>query len=72
MKEENINALESLSKTAYRSGILPVFLGILILFIGAVNNETTTILTGLFVFIVGYSFVKISSKISNVLKSEKN
>ena len=72
MKEENVKALESLSKTAYRSGILPVFLGILILFIGVVNKETSTTLTGLFVFIVGYAFIKISSKISNVLKSEKN
>jgi len=72
MKEENSKALENLSKTASRSGILPIFLGILIGFIGIINNNTQDILTGLFVFVVGYAFIKIASKITQVVKDESS
>jgi len=71
MKDENLNALETLSKTAYRSGMLPIFLGILIGFIGIINKSTQDILTGLFVFVVGYALIKIAKKISQVVNDEK-
>lgn len=70
MKDENQKELKNLSKTAYRSGILPVFLGVLILFIGVINKDVFDSAVGIFVFIVGYSFVKISSKLKAVLIKE--
>ena len=72
MKEENLKQLQSLSKTAYRSGILPVFLGLLIAFIGMVNRSTQDILTGIFVFVVGYAFVKIATKVSKITQDERS
>ena len=39
MKEENTKTLESLAKTSYRSGILPIFLGLLIGFVGVISFE---------------------------------
>ena len=71
MKENSIKSLEGLGKTAYRSGVLPIFLGILISFIGVINSNPKDILIGLFVFVVGYSFVNIGRKIRSILMSEK-
>ncbi|MGE0268787.1 MAG: hypothetical protein AB7S78_10080 [Candidatus Omnitrophota bacterium] len=70
MKDENQKELKNLSKTAYRSGILPVFLGVLIAFVGVINKDIFDSAVGLFVFIVGYSFVKISSKLKAILIKE--
>jgi len=72
MKDENKKALENLSKTAHWSGILPIFLGILIGFIGVIQGDVTDIVIGLFVLIVGYSYVKIAQKLNNILSSEDN
>ena len=68
MTDENIKALENLSKTCKRSGILPIWLGILVMFIGLINQDTQIGSVGLFIFIVGYSYIKISAKINNCLK----
>jgi len=70
MKDENQKELKNLSKTAYWSGLLPVFLGVLIVFIGVINKDVFDSAVGIFVFIVGYSFVKISSKLKAVLIKE--
>ena len=64
MNNENIEELRNLSKVCHRSGILPIFLGIVITFIGAVNTNAYTIAVGLLVFTLGYSFVKIAAKIN--------
>ena len=64
MNDNNIKELKNLSKACHNSGILPIFLGILIIFIGGVNRSTYTIAVGLMVFIVGYAFVKIAAKIN--------
>ena len=68
MTDENKKALENLSKTCKRSGILPIFLGILVMFIALINQDTPTGAVGLFVFIVGYSYIKISKKINSCLE----
>jgi len=70
MKDENKKSLENLSRTAYRSGVLPIFLGILICFVGIVQGDVQDILIGLFVLIVGYSYVKIAQKLNNIIRSE--
>lgn len=71
MNEKNVKSLENLSKTCRIAGILPIFLGLLVLFIGVLNKDITSMLTGLFVSIVGYAFVKISAKVNIVLNSER-
>ena len=70
MKSENQQELRNLSRTAYRSGILPFFLGLAIVFIGIRNQDVFDGAVGLFVFIVGYAFVKISSKLKAVIIKE--
>ncbi len=70
MKDENQKALTNLSKTAHISGILPIFLGVLIIFIGVINHDVFDVTIGLFVFIVGYSFVKIAAKLKAILIKE--
>jgi len=72
MREENLKTLEQLGKTCYCAGILPIFLGVLIVFIDAVNRDYGHLLVGLLVFIMGYSFVKISVKISRIIAAEKD
>jgi len=71
MKEENLKILEKLSKTAYRSGILPIFLGVLVVFVDTINRDIPHILVGLFIFITGYSYVKVATKIDKVIDDEK-
>jgi len=64
MDEGNIKELRNLSKVCHRSGILPIFLGILVTFIGGINIDPYTLAVGLLIFIVGYAFVKIADKIN--------
>lgn len=68
MTDEQVKSLENLSKTCKRSGILPIFLGILVMFVAIINKDTTTGAVGLFIFIVGYSYIKIASKIADSIK----
>jgi hypothetical protein len=64
MDDGNIKNLQNLSKVCHRSGILPIFLGVLVMFIGGVNFNPNTLAVGLLIFIVGYAFVKIADKIN--------
>ena len=71
MKEQNAKALDNLSRTCYRSGVFIVFLGVLVSFIHVVNKDFTQALIGLLIFIMGYGYAKIATKVKNVLKSEQ-
>ena len=71
MKEQNSKALDNLSRTCYRSGVFIVFLGILVGFIHVVNQDYAQALVGLLIFITGYGYAKISSKIRTIIKSEQ-
>ncbi|MCK5012629.1 MAG: hypothetical protein KAS66_02330 [Candidatus Omnitrophica bacterium] len=64
MTDENIKNLRNLSKVCHRSGILPIFLGILVMFIGGIDFNAYVLAVGLLIFILGYSFVKIADKIN--------
>lgn len=64
MKDKNLKDLQNLSKVCHRSGILPIFLGVLVVFIGVVNMNPYTLAVGLLIFILGYSYVKIADKIN--------
>ena len=67
MTDKNIKNLQNLSKVCHRSGILPIFLGVLVMFIGGINIDPYTLAVGLLIFIVGYSYVKIADKINKNL-----
>ena len=64
MNDGNIKNLKNLSKVCRNSGVLPIFLGVLVVFIGGVNLDHYTIAVGLLIFSLGYSFVKIAEKIN--------
>ena len=67
MIDKNVKNLQNLSKVCHRSGILPIFLGILIIFIGGIDGNLYILTVGLLIFIVGYSYVKIADKIKKNL-----
>lgn len=72
MKPENIKILESLSLFCHVSGIITVFLGIIVILMDLANNDFGHIQVGFFILITGYAFVKISSQLSKVLFSEQD
>ena len=71
MKDNNVRALSKLSGFCKYSGLMSTFLGIVIVFIDLINKDWIHMQIGLFVFICGYSFVKIGVKISSVLFDER-
>jgi hypothetical protein len=72
MKEENIKVLQKLSTTCYRSGFLPIFLGLLVVFVCVIYGRIGEAPIGLLIFFLGYTFVKISQKIDGILDAEMN
>ena len=72
MQHKNIKTLENLSLFCHFSGIITVFLGIIVIFMDLSNKDFAHIQIGFFVLATGYAFVKISSKISRVLCNEEN
>jgi len=71
MQERHIKSLENLSFFCHFCGVLPTFLGILIIFMDVVNEAFDHIPIGIFMFITGYAQVKISEKIDSTLKQEE-
>jgi hypothetical protein len=72
MKRTNVRILENLSLFCHFSGIITVFLGIIVIFLDLNNKDYGHIQIGFFTLIVGYAFVKISQKISRVVCDEEN
>ena len=71
MKEENIRSLESLSLYCHIGGMITIGLSLFIIFIDLSHGHFGHIQVGLFICITGYSLVKISSKLENILREEK-
>ena len=71
MEPQHYRSLESLSFYCHFCGLLPTFLGILIIFVDVVNQAYDHIQVGLFMFTTGYAQVKISEKIDVILKAER-
>ena len=71
MKYQNIKILENLSLFCHFSGIITVFLGIVVILMDLSNKDFEHIQIGFFVLVTGYAFVKISSKISGVVCDEE-
>ena len=70
MKTKNVKAFEKLSKYSYYCGIIPIFLGLVVIFVDVVKQDMNHLMVGVFIFISGYAFVKISQKLRQVLESE--
>lgn len=70
MKTENLKSLESLSLFCHLSGLFTVFIGIVVIFMNALNSEWRYVQVGIYIFATGYASVKISSKISQVVVDE--
>ncbi len=71
MKSENVKLLESLNLFCHFSGIVTIFLGIVVIFMDLSNNDFGHIQIGFFLLAVGYAFVKIASKVSKVVCDEE-
>jgi hypothetical protein len=71
MRTKNVRALENLSLFCHFSGSATVFLGATITLLDLSNNDFAHIQIGFFILIVGYAFVKISSKITAVVCDEE-
>jgi len=72
VKVENVKTVETLSLFCHVSGIITVFLGIVVILMDLVNNDFNHIQIGFFILAVGYAFVKISSQLSAVLRNEQD
>jgi len=71
MRNKNIVEMERLSLFCHICGLFTIFLGLLVVFIDYLNEDFQHIQVGIFIFATGYSFVKISTKVSNILFEEK-
>ncbi len=71
MKQRNIQSLENLSLFSHFCGMLTIFIGILVIFLELFSRGIAYIQTGLFILASGYTFAKISEKVSNILLSER-
>jgi hypothetical protein len=71
MKIKNLKSLENLSLYSHFSGIITIFLGLMVILLDLMNKDYKHIQIGFFVLATGYSFVKISSKLSGVIRDEE-
>ena len=71
MKLKNVKTLDNLNLFCHFSGVITVFLGILVILMDLSNRNFTHIQIGFFILAVGYAFVKIALKISRVVCDEE-
>ena len=71
MRVRNIRLLDNLNTYASLAGVFNIFIGLLIVFLDVMNEDWTHIQVGIYVFITGYAFVKVSQKIGFVVLDEK-
>lgn len=72
MREESRKSLDRLSLFCHIGGIITVFLGILVCLMDLLNHDFRHIQVGIFICATGYAFVKISSRLEEILRSEKS
>jgi len=70
MKQKNITDLERLSLFCHFTGLFSVFIGLTVTFIDVLNNDMSHVQVGIYVFITGYAFTKISKKLTSILYDE--
>ncbi len=72
MRERNRRSLDRLSIFCHLSGVITVFLGIVVCLMDLLNGDFRHIQVGIFICVTGYAFVKISVRLEEILQSEKN
>ncbi len=71
MKFESTKSLEYLSLYGHISGLITIFLGIIVIVMDILNSDYHHIQVGIFICVVGYAFVKIAEKSEIILLSER-
>ena len=71
MKIRNYKSLESLTLYTHIGGLFSVFIGIVVILLDLFSSDMTHIQTGFYIFATGYALVKISAKLSSILKTEQ-
>lgn len=72
MKFENTRSLEYLSLYGHISGLVTIFLGIIVIGMDILNSDFRHVQVGIFICVVGYAFVKIAQKSETILLSERS
>ena len=72
MQARNVQSLERLSLFCHVGGLAIIFLGISVAGLNLMNGDKKHVQEGIFIFVTGYAFVKISSKVAAILNDEKN
>lgn len=70
MRVQNRQSLESLVLFCHIGGLIIMFLGFLIVGMDLLNNDFSHIQVGIFIFVIGYTYLKISSTIGSILSTE--
>ncbi len=71
MRFENTKSLEYLSLYGHISGLITIFLGIIVIVVDILNSDYRHVQVGIFICVVGYAFVKIAEKSETILLSER-
>lgn len=71
MKPQNIQAFQRLSAFCRYSGIMSIFLGMLVVFLDVVNKDWIHMQVGLFIFASGYALFRTGKRISAILFDER-
>ncbi|OGX28460.1 MAG: hypothetical protein A2705_03590 [Omnitrophica WOR_2 bacterium RIFCSPHIGHO2_01_FULL_52_10] len=71
MKLENVKSLEDLILYGHISGLITIFLGMVVIAMDITNSDFRHIQVGIFICVVGYAFVKIAQKGETILLGER-
>jgi len=71
MKDENARAMERMSLFCHISGLISVFMGLVVSFMELLTGVINRTPVGLYVFMSGYALVKISSKLARIVFDER-
>ncbi|MFP4473669.1 MAG: hypothetical protein ACLFPX_07400 [Candidatus Omnitrophota bacterium] len=71
MHKQNIRSLESLSWMCHLSGVILVFVGIVIIFFNLMNKNYLVVQYGIYIFASGYTQTLISKKLERILYAEQ-
>jgi len=71
MQKENVKVMENLSLYSHFGGMFSVFVGLVVVFIDFLNGDFAHIQVGIYIFVTGYAFVKVSQRLTQVLIDER-
>ena len=71
MQQKNRQTLESLSWFCHLCGIFSVFIGLSVSLMNLLNKDFSHMQASLYILATGYALVKISSRLSSILMSER-